>query len=116
LISLKISGFKYKNDSIEFDPKVIIDVVGHSYLADNGNDIVCAAVSTLVLTAVKSISVVVGLRQTVDQNSGRLISTVYMDDCSKEVLVKFKVVIESFLLGINEIKMKYPDRVEILSD
>lgn len=77
---------------------------GHAGYADHGQDIVCAAVSVLVINLVNSLDSLTkdtfGLTQ--NEDSG-LIKVVFNNTLSKEA----NLLVESFLLGIRGIVTDY---------
>ncbi len=113
MITANITGITFLKNEIELNPSVQIKIEGHSFLADYGNDIVCAGVSALALTAIKAISLVAKLNQKVHQESGKLISEISLGNCDDLSKTKFITILETLLIGLNEIKLKYPDRIEI---
>ncbi len=116
MIEVKITGLKLVNDKIKAVPSFVLDVEGHSFLDESGKDIVCAAVSALTQTTVKSISLIAGIKQEIEQNPGKLYTDINLTDVPENNLEKLQTIIEMFLIGLNEIKMKYPDRIKILAD
>ncbi len=116
MITISIRGIFFLEEGLRVGSSLNIKVEGHSFLSKYGSDIVCAAVSALTLTAVKSISLVAGLKQKVEQESGKLQSEVFLEACDDMSKIKLEVILEALLIGLNEIKLKYPDRIKILSE
>lgn len=84
-----------------------ITVKGHAGYAEYGKDIVCAAVSALTYNLQESIN-----KLTED--------TVGFSYASGEVIISFgdisantKLLIDSFIIGIEMIALSYPDNVEL---
>lgn len=89
--------------------KVVIKSQGHSGYAEKGNDIVCAAVSSLVFTALAFF------------DSGRLdldiSSCDVLDDMIEMVFytkdARIRTALEFFEIGIGLIAEKYPEHVRL---
>lgn len=116
MIEISINNLTLNSEPLVLMNKASIEVKGHSYFSDSGSDIVCAAVSILSFTALKSLSELAGIRQNVKQNSGYLKSEFKIKDLNDEERIKLRVIIDCFILGIKEIIKKYPDRVKLISD
>lgn len=72
-----------------------------------GYDIVCAAVSSVSLTAALGLRDVLGCRGTYDSENGRMHVEIKDGD------EKSDAVIETMLRGLQEIKTHYPNRIQI---
>ena len=85
----------------------LITVKGHAGYAERGNDIICAGVSTLIQTLIKSIE---------DLTADKIDYTV----TSGNVILKYgdlselsQVLISSFFIGCELIANTYPDYVRL---
>lgn len=84
-----------------------IKIQGHAGYAENGKDIVCAGVTALVQTLIKSIE---GLTQDKIQyeiSPGR--ADIHYGDLSEAG----KLLVDSFFIGICQIADEFPDYVRI---
>lgn len=86
---------------------------GHAGLAEKGADIVCAAVSTLIQTAIVSIDRIAGVPQNITQNDGYLSSTFTINGLTVEERKSIEIIIHTMLLGLFEIRKQYPERLTI---
>lgn len=87
-------------------------VKGHAYAADPGQDIVCSAVSVLTQTTVLALHEVANIAIGYEIESGYLKCKLPMDLTKKE-LYDTKLLIDTMLLGLNNIQESYPKYVEI---
>ncbi len=93
---------------------VRITVEGHSGTAAKGNDLVCAAVSTLSQACVVAISRVAEVRQQVVQRDGYLETVVGLagvDEARKAMLTG---MIGMMIAGLHEVAQTNPGTVEII--
>lgn len=92
---------------IRADPKRIA-LYGHANYAEQGKDIVCAAVSALVYTLQESIE------KLTDDNVGfsflDFATVIEFDGLSTEA----DIIINSFLIGCSLIAGAYPDNVKLI--
>ncbi len=113
MIVIRLSSVDVKQGLQFIDGRPVkITVTGHGGSGTRGNDIVCSAVSALSQTLVLSIERLTVLTQDVEVKNGYLSAVVSPSRDSAQV-EKLKLLIESFLIGILEIRKEYPDRVEI---
>lgn len=84
-----------------------IRVLGHSGYAPHGQDIVCAAVSTLTQTLVASIE---GL--TKDKPNFIMAPGGFVLE-TKDLSEKSKLLVDSFFIGICGVADAYPDHIRI---
>ena len=86
-----------------------IAVSGHAEYAPQGQDIVCAAVSTLVQTLSASImELTEDVAQGCEMPGKSILITKHLSD------EKTKLLIDAFLVGVNMIADTYPDHVRII--
>ncbi len=76
--------------------------VGHAEYAEEGSDIVCAAVSALVLNTVNSIEAFSDARFWVEEKDGRIHFTLENTECPKAQLL-----MQSLQLGLQNIENEY---------
>ncbi len=98
MISVAITKRNNEYYSILFD--------GHADYAESGYDIVCSAVSVLVLNTINSIEKFTDDAMTTeyDEESGHIFTTF-----PKSLSEKSQVLLDAMLLGLEEIKQQYGD-------
>ena len=78
--------------------------IGHSGYADAGEDIVCAAISVLVINTINSLDQLAGekFKLVTNEEEGLI-------DCrfEKNINEKSKLLLDSMVLGLGEIKKQY---------
>ena len=80
---------------------------GHSGYAEEGSDIVCAAVSVLSLTCINAMESVAGIRPAADESDGHLIVTLNEEQLTHDA----QVILKTFEQGIKDIAASYPKYV-----
>lgn len=85
-----------------------ITVAGHAGYAPEGQDIICAAVSTLTQTLIKSIGDLTDDRIQYSISPGRV--DIDYGDLSEQS----RTLVDSFFIGICMISNEYPDYVRIV--
>lgn len=84
-----------------------ITIEGHAGYAEAGKDIVCAGVSALAQTLIKSIEDLTSSTIQYDIDPGRV------DIKFKDLSEEGKLLVDSFFLGICLIADEFPDYIEI---
>lgn len=85
-----------------------VTVSGHANYAPRGQDIVCAAVSTLALTLIKSIE------DLTDDKIQYSISPGRVDIEYKDLSKKSRTLVDSFFVGVSMVSNDYPDHVQVI--
>lgn len=85
-----------------------VSISGHAGYAEIGKDIVCAGVSALTQTLIKSIEDLTLDKIKYDVSPGRA------DIKWRNLSDKSKNLVDSFFIGINMIADEYPDNVRIV--
>lgn len=85
-----------------------ISIKGHAGYAPHGQDIVCAAVSTLVQNMVLSISELTKDKIQYDMQPGSV--EIRYGTLSEEA----QLLVKSFFIGVREISNQYPSNVQIV--
>lgn len=85
-----------------------ISIQGHANYAPMGEDIVCAGVSALVWSLIRSMKALTkdNIKETI--TSGDVFITY------KNVSEQGRLLIDSFFIGVSEIAKNYPDYIKIL--
>ena len=99
-----------KTDQAE---EIKIIVSGHAGFDKRSKDIVCAAISAIIQTAIISITRVCGLKQKVKQKSGYLESVIKVKSFDNLQLNNLLIVLNTMLTGLEEIMNLYPDSITI---
>lgn len=84
-----------------------VTVKGHANYAEPGQDIVCAAISTLSQVFVASVEELTAALIKTAQTGG------YMEIVIEESTERAQVLLDSFLLGCRMIADEYPDNVRV---
>ncbi|MDQ0188326.1 ribosomal-processing cysteine protease Prp [Alicyclobacillus cycloheptanicus] len=84
-------------------------VTGHAGYGSAGSDVVCAAVSALVLNAINSCEKLLGVELEA-QDDGHLLQCQVRPQAHAE---EVQLLIRSMLFGIEQTKAKYPRYVEL---
>ena len=87
-------------------------ISGHSGYAENGQDIVCAAISTAVIMAEAVINDVCHANAKVRQKSDADISLTLPATCDEEETIQ--AVLNGMLLTLLNIQEDHPDYIEVL--
>ena len=104
---------KYKNDRI-----VSLSADGHSGYGKHGEDIVCAAASVLMQTAVNSLHVVAGIDYLIFESEE---STAYMyielpNEMNETQTAKAEIILKTVLTGLQGIAEVYPDNMRLYDE
>ncbi len=83
---------------------------GHSGYAEEGKDIVCAAVSALTTTCVNALESVAGVKPEVDIKEARMIVSLPNGENHDA-----QVILKAMLQGLNDIASEYPDHLTVLT-
>ncbi|HHV72440.1 MAG TPA: ribosomal-processing cysteine protease Prp [Clostridia bacterium] len=104
---IEITVWRNKEQSLE-----AFLVEGHAGYADYGQDIVCAAVSTLTQTAILAIEELTGEEPVVDLSEGRLYCEVPSRISAKKQAI-ISTILETMFVGLMAIAKEYPSNVAI---
>lgn len=85
---------------------------GHSGYAEAGKDIVCAAVSAIVQTAVLGLTDVVGLEVEYEQRPGKARCNL-SEALSQDLREKANVILETMLCGLKSIEEGYGTYIKV---
>jgi len=99
------------SDSKGFIKEFSVD--GHAGYDEAGKDIVCAAVSAVIQTAVLGLTDVIGLKPVYRQENGHL-RCVLPSDISSDDRIITSAVLHTMLAGLKSIKYGYKDFISII--
>lgn len=85
-----------------------IKVSGHANYAEDGKDIVCAGVTALTQTLIRSLEELVGDEVEYEISPGRV--DIHYGDLSEEG----KLLVDSFFIGIYQIASEFSEHVNIV--
>ena len=86
-----------------------ISILGHANFADYGKDIVCASVSSIVMTSVESIASIDDKAIDIKQTDNKLEIIIKSHD-----LITNKLI-DTMLVLLNELEKKYPKNIKIIN-
>ena len=86
-----------------------ISILGHAMYADYGKDIVCAAVSSIVMTTVESIAAFDESAINVNELDNKVVLTIKNHDNITNTLIN------TMLNLLNELVKKYPKNIKIIN-
>ncbi|MGI6538896.1 MAG: ribosomal-processing cysteine protease Prp [Caldicoprobacterales bacterium] len=101
--------------SFRTDPEGLIrefKVSGHAGYDEPGKDIVCAAVSAVVQTAVIGLTDVAGIRIKPVQRKG-LAECRLPENLEEEQRKSADIILKTMMAGLQSIKLGYPSRISI---
>ncbi len=93
--------------------EIKIKVTGHAGFGSKDSDIVCAAASAVIQTAIVAITRVAMVRQKVRQKHGLLESVISIDKLETDRLESLLIIINSMFVGLEEIINIYPETLRI---
>ncbi|MGL4606464.1 MAG: ribosomal-processing cysteine protease Prp [Eubacteriaceae bacterium] len=91
-----------------------ICVSGHAGFANEGEDIICAAVSVLTISILNGLSEIVGRKDLSEVVKDGFTSFKLPKAANEIEQIKSDTLIETFLLGIHGIKEAYANYIEII--
>ena len=90
---------------------VSFDISGHAGYAENGYDIICSAVSAISYTIANGITEVLVIKAPYEIHDGFL--KMNIGACSSEDIEKSQVLLETMLLGFQNMKVNYGDYINV---
>jgi len=112
LITIVLKNIVF-DDVVDLKSKIYLEISGHSGLNKKGSDILCSAVSALTQTFILTVARLLKIEQKISRSDGFLSSLITLDKISADKKSKLKLLIESLLIGLLEIKGEYPDKIKI---
>ncbi|MFL2099327.1 ribosomal-processing cysteine protease Prp [Desemzia sp. FAM 23991] len=95
---------------------VSFEVTGHAESGPYGSDIVCAAVSALVIGTTNSLITLTGVAPIIEQNDeveGGYLYVELIQDLTEEQLKTAQVLLESLLISLNGIAEEYSKYIQL---
>ena len=86
---------------------------GHTGYAEAGEDIVCAALSSIVQTAALGLLQVVGVKLDYRTDERGYLKMALPDDLDEKVRHDCDIVLETMLLGVADLNQGYSDFIEL---
>ena len=90
---------------------IALRVNGHAGYAEQGQDIVCSAVSVLTLNTINSISHLLGIKLLPESKVG-LLECKFPEQEDEKLQEKMQLLLKSMLLGVQAIKDNYSDYIK----
>lgn len=91
-----------------------LEVEGHTDFAPRGSDVACAGASALVQAALLGCIKILGIKPGIQKDDGYLYFSLPAN-LEKTKEEKAQVIIETAVLGLEEIKKSFPNHVKITS-
>ena len=90
---------------------VSFEMTGHANFSEHGSDIVCAGVSAIDITTVNSIEKLAGYQPIVevDEVEGGYLYMEVVEDLTKDQEHTTQILLNSLLLGLEDIQSEYQD-------
>ena len=89
-----------------------IKVSGHANYAEDGKDIVCAGVTALTQTLIRSLEELVGDEVEYEISPGRV--DIHYGDLYGDLSEEGKLLVDSFFIGICQIASEFSEHVNIV--
>ncbi len=113
MITIALQGIRVKNNHIAVSGTVCsVSVSGHSGQASKGNDIVCAAVSTLSQSVAMALEYY-EIAHNINQQGGLLEFSVNFVSLDDEKKIRCESIVSVFIIGLHEISKQYPEFVHV---
>lgn len=93
---------------------VAVECDGHTHYGAKGEDVVCAALSSVVQTAVLGLMQVLGLNVKLVRNEKRGYLKLELPDMGDELRDKADVILNTMLLGISDLHEGFSDFIELI--
>ena len=97
------ASFRIRSDSALFTVK------GHAGMAEAGNDIVCAAVSSAAYMAANTVTEILGVQAQAEVKDGYLRFSFSGSEAASDVVRGLK-------LHLEELSSQYPDRIKVTTE
>lgn len=94
-----------------------VKITGHAESADPGQDIVCAAVSSLVISTLNyliSLEILDEEQVTANETAGGYISAQFSKHLVPESVIKQETMLEYLYFGLGQIAEQYPDYITVI--
>lgn len=92
---------------------VSVECTGHTGYGEQGEDIVCAALSSIVQTAALGLLQVVGVKLDYRTDERGYFKMALPDDLDEKVRHDCDTVLETMLLGVADLNQGYSDFIEL---
>ncbi|MFZ5988493.1 MAG: ribosomal-processing cysteine protease Prp [Bacillota bacterium] len=90
-------------------------VEGHAGFAEEGKDLVCAAVSVVAFMGINALDELAGLKRNYGFEHGYMLCSV-PTDIPEEKKEKVKTILETIVVGFKQIELTYEDYVSVLEE
>ena len=104
----KVTVFKKNNQITE----LVCD--GHTFYGEKGEDIVCAALSSVVQTAVLGLMTVAGVDVDLERDEERgYLHLTLPENLNEEQRLKSSVILDTMLMGVSDLYEGFSDFIEL---
>ena len=90
------------------DSYISFESIGHAGFAEEGQDIVCAAVSALIITTFNAMEKFTAEQFTAEDRDGQ-VKVVFREENTNEG----RLLMDTLLLGLTEIREEYPEYLKV---
>ena len=114
MITVKLNNLKVIKGRVSLlnNSNVGLEVSGHAMAGKHGEDIVCAAVSTVAQTTAISLIELAEIKVKIKQHDGFL--SLNCPNIKEAQFEKFLTIMNVFWIGIREIAKLYPDKIKTI--
>lgn len=88
-----------------------VSVSGHAFAAEYGSDVVCAAVSSLLIATINGLEEYVGLDTKANVENGKTGFIIPEEDPTQAI--QAQAIVHTFYLAMTGLEEEYPDNVEV---
>jgi uncharacterized protein YsxB (DUF464 family) len=92
-----------------------VAIEGHAGFAEEGRDIVCAAVSVTAYTAAGALEELAGLKNCYQEKHGYMLISL-PQDLTDEQKMTAKIILETTAIGLKQIEMGYKTYISVLDE
>lgn len=104
----KVKVTKTNNHIIE------VEALGHTGYGESGQDIVCAAISSILQTAVLGVLSVAGVQAKLERNDKKgFLKLTLPKKLTKEERRDLDMILNTMFLGVSDLKQGYSDFIEL---
>ena len=96
-----------------FSPEGAKSQSGRKASPAKGYNLICAAVSFSALTLLRSITIIAGINPDYTINEGLMEFRFHAEAVTDEQKTIIRVLLESFLIGMLDMRKKYPDEIAV---
>lgn len=92
---------------------VKVECTGHTGYAEEGEDIVCAALSSIVQTALLGLMQVAGINAEYSRSIEEGYLSISLPDLNETMRHDADIILETMLVGVGDLYLSYSDYIEL---